>query len=113
MAASVSECLSDGVRRCQTAIPSIDVASIYDGNYKRERRVLLAQRVPCQLRLVCGGAVADSADHDPPIRQHRHVPGSGCCRLVPACVACQHKQGGLIRSGRLKARAIPAPSRVW
>ena len=28
--------------------------------------------------------------------------GSGCCRLVPACIKCQHLQGGLLRSGKLK-----------
>lgn len=89
--------------------------SVYGWNYKRERQQLLAQRRQCQLRLVCDGALADSADHDPPLSHHEHVAGSGCCRLVPACLRCQHYQGGLIRTGKIKAkrRRIPPPSRVW
>ena len=87
--------------------------SPYDWAYERERRALLALHPTCQLRLVCNGSLADSADHDPPISQHPHVPGSGCCRLVPACGQCQHKQGGLIRSGRIKARKLPPASRAW
>jgi hypothetical protein len=62
----------------------------------------------CSLRLVCDGVLADSADHDQPLSQHDHVPGSGCCRLIPACTACQRKQGGLIRSDRLGRRVATA-----
>ena len=88
--------------------------SPYDRRYARERRALLAHRLPCQLRLACQGAVADSADHDPPLAWHAHVPGSGCCRLVPACLPCQQVQGGLIRTGQLRPpRRVPPPSRAW
>ena len=95
--------------------PQMPRRSAYDRNYRRERQAMLALRLSCHLRLVCDGAVADSADHDPPLSLHAHVRGSGCCRLVPACLSCQHHQGGLIRSGRLKAkvRRIPPPSRKW
>jgi hypothetical protein len=47
---------------------------------------------PCELRLVCNGARATEADHDPPLSRHRHVEGSGCCRLRPACGPCQRRQ---------------------
>lgn len=64
--------------------------SPYGGDYGRQRRALLG--LPCELRLVCAGAPATEADHDPPLRRHRHVEGSGCCRLRPACWACQRRQ---------------------
>jgi hypothetical protein len=54
--------------------------------------VLLAQRRPCQLRLVCRGAVADTANPYPPLALHHHISGSGCCRLLPACLRCQKLQ---------------------
>jgi hypothetical protein len=47
---------------------------------------------PCELRLVCDGAPASEADHVPPLSRHRHVEGSGCCRLRPACGPCQRRQ---------------------
>ena len=81
--------------------------------YRRERRALLAHNPRCQLRIACDGALADSADHDPPLALHDHVLGTICCRLVPACLACQHLQGGLMRSGRWRRRALPEPSRAW
>jgi hypothetical protein len=92
--------------------------SPYGRPYKRERARLLAQGLHCALGLVCGGrAVADSADHDPPLALHDHRPGSGCCRLQPACLRCQKEQGKLVaqakRTGQRQARAVPAPSRVW
>ena len=72
------------------------VTSAYTRTYERERRALLAAGLRCELRLACNGATADSADHDPPLAWHRHEAGSGCCRLVAACLACQHRQGGLV-----------------
>ena len=86
----------------------------YGTQYRRERDALLAVPRACELRLVCGGAVADSADHDPPLALHDHRPGSGCCRLRPACLACQHRQARLIQTKRWRAsRPTPAPTRSW
>lgn len=58
--------------------------------YERERRRV--QGRPCELRLVCSGAPATEPDHDPPLSRHVHRPGSGCCRLRPACGPCQRRQ---------------------
>jgi hypothetical protein len=72
--------------------------------------------LPCELRLVCQGRAADSADHDPSIALHDHVTGSGCCRLLPACSACRRVQGGQLSEALcrgLPVRRIPAPSRRW
>lgn len=52
--------------------------------------------LPCELRLVCEGDPADSADHSPPLSRHEHVRGSGCCVLRPACMRCQHEQARLL-----------------
>jgi hypothetical protein len=77
--------------------------SPYGGTYPRARSVLLRQRLPCALRLACDGAMADSADHDPPLALHEHVAGSGCCRLVPACLRCQSVQDAeLVGFGRFE-----------
>jgi hypothetical protein len=90
--------------------------SPYGWRYQQARKVLLSYRLPCSLRLVCDGAVANSVDHSPPLAMHTHVPGSGCCILRPACTACQKSQGGqvakLLRQ-RARTRVPPRPSRVW
>ena len=39
------------------------------------------------------GEPASELDHQPPLAVHRHVEGSGCCRVLPACGDCQRKQG--------------------
>ena len=52
--------------------------------------------LPCEMRLVCDGAAADSADHVPPVSLHEHVEGSGCCVLRPACMRCQGEQARLL-----------------
>jgi hypothetical protein len=87
----------------------------YDHRYRKERARLLAQGLTCVLRLVCDGAPADSADHEPALALHDHRPGSGCCTLRPACLRCQKVQGkniaAIIRNG--DQRRPPAPSRTW
>lgn len=89
----------------------------YGRPYRRAKAALLVGNPRCQLLLACTGAVATSADHDPPLALHPHVPGSGCCVLIPACLPCQKRQGGLIRSGRWngkrQARRAPDSSRQW
>jgi hypothetical protein len=92
--------------------------SPYGQAYRRQRARLLAQGLPCSLRLVCTGAPANSADHDPPLAEHAHLAGSGCCVLRPACLPCQKTQGKLVaRDKRLGlgawARKSPQPTRAW
>lgn len=64
--------------------------SPYGPEYERRRKRMLGR--PCELRLVCDGAPATEADHVPPLARHRHVEGSGCCRLRAACGPCQRRQ---------------------
>jgi hypothetical protein len=88
--------------------------SPYNHRYLKQRRALLAQGPPCALRLRCTGAPANSADHDPPLALHAHIPGSGCCRLQPACLPCQKTQGKLVAAQLRERRpVVPAPSRRW
>lgn len=73
--------------------------SPYGHGYRKLRASLIG--LPCELQLVCGkdgepAAEADSADHTPPLSRHEHVEGSGCCRLRPACMACQGEQARLL-----------------
>jgi hypothetical protein len=90
------------------------VRAEYGRAYQRARRAVLVPGARCALRLVCDGAPATSADHDPPLALHTHVPGAPCCALIPACLACQRHQGGLIRTGRWSGRrTAPSPSRAW
>lgn len=78
----------------------------YGHRYKQVRAGLLG--LPCELLLVCDGDPADSADHTPPLSRHEHYEGSGCCRLQPACMACQHEQARLLsmETKRLKAMGL-------
>ena len=89
-------------------------SSPYSKHYERERAALLSTPRSCALRIVCDGARATSADHVPPLSLHTrpHVHGSGCCRLQPACRACQARQGLLLARGVIP-RSKPVPSRVW
>jgi hypothetical protein len=84
--------------------------------YRRARALLLSTRPHCTLRIVCHGALADSADHVPPRALHHHVEGSGCCRLQPACMACQRAQGRIVADllrRRVRVRPTPEASRAW
>jgi hypothetical protein len=69
----------------------------YSGSYQRARKELLAAGricVHCQIR------PATRSDHQPPLSLHRHVPGSGCCVLVPSCYECERLQAGLLGGPR-------------
>ena len=83
--------------------------SPYGPRYERVRRAQLGQ--PCQMRLVCDGAPATSTDHDPPLSRHRHVEGSGCCRMQPACWACQQRQRVMLagQTARFRKLGLPLP----
>jgi hypothetical protein len=91
------------------------VGSGYEGGYTREREALLATYALCH---VCRRSPADSADHQPPLALHVHVPDSGCCVLLPSCKPCQKRQGGLLAqalhgSPRKPHPPPPRPSRRW
>lgn len=66
----------------------------YGYRYRQIRAGLLG--LPCELRLLCEGAPADSADHVPPLSRHEHHEASGCCVLRPACMECQGEQAKML-----------------
>ena len=75
--------------------------------YLREREELLAAGDPCWM---CGGP-ATEADHQPPVKLHAHVDGTGCCELWPACRRCQAEQGFKLGWGR-QGPVPPTPALV-
>lgn len=109
------------VQRSTYAVAMPRKGSPYGPRYEKVRAAMLG--LPCELRLKCSGAPADSVDHDPPLSRHTHVEGAGCCRLRPACMSCQSKQAITLanetrRLGRRPTlpaveRVVPEPSRVW
>lgn len=76
----------------------------YGTQYQRRRARLLGR--PCELMLVCAGAPATEADHVPPLSRHRHVEGSGCCRIRPACGPCQRRQAINLHHETRRGRAV-------
>jgi hypothetical protein len=83
--------------------------------YKRARRALLAGDPPCiHQGPRCAGR-ATEADHQPPVKLHDHVEGSGCCILVPTCGPCARSQGGKLSQGvvpKVRPTAIVEPDPV-
>ena len=69
--------------------------------YRRARAELKANPAPCW---VCGRP-GTTVDHVPSLSQHRHVKGSGCCTLRPACARCNY--GGRATRTRMTARDRP------
>lgn len=68
-----------------------------------ERHYVQFKRILRDANLECWhgcGRIATSPDHDPPLTQHTHVRGSGCCVLRPACSTCQSKQGARLRNAK-------------
>lgn len=84
--------------------------SPYNHRYAKERKTLLG--LPCEMQLVCQGAPGTSADHEPPLSRHTHVEGSGCCRLRPACQACQREQQKMLAGQTMRFRALGMPPPV-
>lgn len=78
-----------------------------DPDYRTYRAQLRAHPQPC---VWCGG-LGTEVDHVPSNREHHHVRGTGCCRYLPACRACNGgrgaKLGNRIRIGR------QVRSRTW
>jgi len=85
----------------------------YGRPFRRAKALQLDPPVPCSH---CRQAVAVTLDHDPPLAMHRHVKGTGCCRLIPSCEACNRSGGilvaqGLWRPGIELAGLEPEPER--
>lgn len=64
-----------------------------DPEYRAAKAHLAVVWVPCQLQLDGCTERATSPDHQPPLAEHRHVRGTNCCRLVPACHHCNTSSG--------------------
>lgn len=75
--------------------------------YRQLVDMLRAHPTPC----ACGNR-ALSPDHRPALALHRHVPGTGCCRLVPVCRRCQYAGGPRVAARRRVGRR-PNASRAW
>lgn len=74
-----------------------------DPEYRRAKRWL--KHHPGTLCWKGCGRPASSPDHQPPLKLHDHVRGSGCCRLLPACAPCNLSDGAVIgNTGRVPGR---------
>jgi hypothetical protein len=65
-----------------------------DPEYRAYKRMLDNLDIACCYP-GCGRR-ATSPDHQPPLDQHTHLRGSGCCTLRPSCRRHQCQQGALI-----------------
>jgi hypothetical protein len=65
-------------------------------SYLLQRAVLLASGAPCHEPGCTERPVV--ADHVPALSRHRHVEGSGCCRLEPQCARHSAQQGARLRN---------------
>lgn len=89
------------VQRVHAPIPPA-VSPYADPEYRAALELLARGEHRCAY---CG-AVASSPDHVPAIAEHRHVRGSGCCRLVPACRRCNYGRGARL-TNRRRRRSSP------
>jgi hypothetical protein len=78
----------------------------YNGNYKKIREIVLAQKPKC---FYCKKAVATTLDHDPPIDSFPS-PELWVGSLRPACSSCNYSRGA--KYGNAKRKAIKN-SRKW
>jgi hypothetical protein len=65
----------------------------YGATYRTARRAILVGDPPCAFGC---GRPATTADHRPALAAHRHLEGSGCCELVPACMPCNAHAGSVL-----------------
>jgi hypothetical protein len=85
------------------------VATPYqEAGYRRARRLTLGEGVLCTH---CGLELATTLDHHPPLAMHKHRAGSGCCRLIPSCVACNAASGVAVLRGEWRDGEPEAPER--
>lgn len=61
-----------------------------DPEYQAYKRYLRTHEVACWYG--CGRR-ATSPDHRPRLTDHRHIRGTGCCTLHPACATCNTSDG--------------------
>ena len=54
----------------------------------------------------CQRRRADTLDHDPPLAMHAHRQGSGCCRLIPCCTACNASGGAAVALGTWRPNVV-------
>ena len=80
----------------------------YSAEYQQAKRVLQRERRLC---VHCGQRIATVPDHQPPLSQHRHVRGTGCCRYLPSCWPCSCRQGAEIANG-VDSSALDTPVEV-
>lgn len=88
-----------------------DVTAYGDPDYRAARAALHRTPTPCWRGC---GRIATSPDHVPPLADHDHRRGSGCCELLPSCAPCNLGAGA--RAGnrrRSAARPTPTTSRRW
>lgn len=76
--------------------------------YRKGRTRLLAGDPVC---VHCRRRPATEADHQPPLKLHRHVDGTGCCELVASCSTCARRQGAIL-AGRVTPPRPPHSSAV-
>jgi hypothetical protein len=50
-------------------------------------------------------ARATTPDHVPPLAEHVHVAGSGCCLLRPSCAPCNLADGAALGNRRRRRRS--------
>ena len=68
----------------------------FRGEYQRVLAMTRENPTPCAH---CQRAVATTLDHDPPLAQHAHRNGTGCCRLIPSCDDCNRRGGVMVANG--------------
>lgn len=81
-----------------------------EASYRAERARIALEGPPCWRRC---GRVATTPDHVPALARHDHVPGSGCCVLLPACEPCQYGHGARIANQRRNQRRPCYAIRRW
>jgi hypothetical protein len=89
--------------------PAGDISPYAEVDYRAARARL--ERYPVQCWKACGRP-ATTIDHVPALARHDHLPGSGCCQLLPACAPCNMGAGARI-GNRSRTRQRPYASRRW
>src|SRR5262245_2985377 len=74
-------------------------------DHRRLRKLMLDPPVVCAH---CKRERATELDHDPPLAMHVHRKGSGCCRRIPSCGACNGSGGLLVSTGEWRPGAVVA-----
>jgi len=89
--------------------PAGDVSPYAEPAYRAARSHLVRFGGECWKHC---GRPATTIDHVPALARHAHIPGTGCCELLPACHACNMADGARI-GNRSRTRQRPYASRQW